>query len=96
MKGFLEGIVFRPQGKPMAYPYTMSAKLSQFPWRFLWHRSWTSRYFAYAVVFLVWPAYWQIDKVLTGPENKALWREKRKHDAEHHRKHLEKLWEVRT
>lgn len=92
----MEGFLFRPQGKPMPYPVTISAKISQFPYRHYWHEAWIIRYFTYALMFGVFPLYWQIDKKLTSPENKALWREKRKHDLEHHKKELEKLWEVRT
>lgn len=80
----------------MVYPYTTSAKMSQFPYRFLWHEAGLFRFWIYATVFLAVPIYWKIDKKLTGPENKALWKHKREHDLEHHRKELEKMWEVRT
>ena len=92
----MEGFLFRPQGGPMVYPYTMSARFSQFPWRYAWHEAWMVRYPIYAMVFVVFPLYWQIDKKLTSPENKKFWKEKRKHDFEHHRKEMEKIWEVRT
>lgn len=93
---FLEGFLFRPQGKPMVYPYTLSAKISQFPYRQAWHYSWLVRYFTYSVVFVVFPLYWQIDKKLTGEANKKFWKEKRRADAEHHRHEMEKIWEIRT
>lgn len=80
----------------MAFPYTMAAKLSQFPYRFLWNESSALRYVTYAAIFVVGPLYWKMDQFLTSPENKALWKEKRAHDREHHRKELEKMWEVRT
>lgn len=80
----------------MVYPYTMSAKISQFPWRYLWHESWQARYMVYATLFVVFPLAWKIDKKLTSPENKAYWREKRKHDYEHHYEECKKRWEVRT
>lgn len=96
MKGFLNGFLFRPQGKPMIFPYTTAAKWSQFPYRYVWHEAWVFRYWVYASVFFVIPLYWKLDKKLTSKENKALWREKRKKDAEHHRHELEKKWEVRT
>lgn len=96
MKGFLSGFLFRPQGKPMIFPYTVSAKVSQFPWAHHWHEAWVVRYLVGAMVFITFPLYWKIDQKLTSKENKALWREKRKKDAEHHRHHLEKQWEVRT
>lgn len=96
MKGFLEGFLFRPQGEPMVYPCTMSAKISQFPWKYAWREAWHFRYLVYAGAFLVVPLFWQIDKKLTSPENKAYWREKRKHDVEHHHAEMKKKWEVRT
>lgn len=80
----------------MVFPVTFGAKISQFPYRHYWHEVWIIRYVSYAAFFVMVPLYWQIDKKLTGPENKAFWREKRKHDAEHHRKEMEKIWEVRT
>ena len=95
MKGFLEGFLFRPQGEPMVYPYTAAAKVSQFPYRYVWREAWHLRYMVYACILIV-PIYWKIDKKLTSPENKAYWREKRKHDLEHHREELKKNWEVRT
>lgn len=96
MKGFLEGFLFRPQGEPMVYPYGFASKVSQFPYKFFWRESWHMRYMFYAAAFVVFPLYYQIDKKLTSPENKSLWREKRKHDREHHQAELEKKWEVRT
>lgn len=92
----MEGFLFRPQGKPMIFPYTVGSKISQFPWRLIWHEAWVARYFVYAAAFVVFPLYWKIDQKLTSKENKALWREKRKKDAEHHRHELEKQWEIRT
>lgn len=92
----LENWLFRPQGKPMAYPVTLAAKFSQFPYRFVWHEAWVVRYFFYAQTFITLPLYYRIDKVLTGPANTKLWAEKRKKDLEDHRHHMEKIWEVRT
>lgn len=96
MKGFLEGLVFRPQGGPMAYPYTLGAKISQFPYRQVWHECWHVRYLAGAYFFIVLPLYYTLDKQLTSPANKALWKAKRQHDREHRQHELEKMWEVRT
>lgn len=92
---FLEGWLFRPQGKPMDFPVTAAAKLSQYPYRFVWNEAWFARYFCYSSI-IMWAVYWQIDKKLTSKENKEFWAEKRKKDLEHHRHHLEKLWEVKT
>lgn len=96
MSKFLEGFLFRPQGKPMVYPYTLSAKISHMPWKFIWNESIIFRYYCYGMIFVVTPLIYKINKKLTSPDNKKFWKEKRKHDAEHHRQHIEKLWEVRT
>lgn len=95
MKG-LQGLLFRPQGQPMAFPYTFAAKVSQHPWRFAWHEAWIVRYLSYSYLFCVLPLGLWIDSKLTSPENKLLWKEKRKHDREHHAKEMAKLWEIRT
>ena len=80
----------------MIYPYTVSARISQFPWRYAWHEAWHIRYMTASIFLVVLPLYWQIDKKLTSPENKAYWREKRRKDVEEHWHHMEKKWEVRT
>lgn len=95
MKG-LEGLLFRPQGKPMAYPYTMAARFSQFPLRFAWNEAFVVRYFAYSYLLVVLPLGMWIDSKLTSPENKLLWKEKRKLDREHHEHEMAKVWEIRT
>lgn len=92
----LEGTLIRPQGKRMIFPYTIAGKISQFPYRYTWNEAWHVRYMSYAFLLVVAPLYWKISKKLTSPENKAYWREKRKHDREHHQKELEKKWEIRT
>lgn len=96
MAKFLEGWLFRPQGAKMAYPISLAGKISQFPLKFIWHEAWMVRYFVYVNIFAVLPLYYNIDKVLTGPENTKLWTEKRQKDKEDHHHHMEKLWEVRT
>lgn len=80
----------------MAHPYGVAAKFSQFPWVFAFHESMPFRYGAYSFLFLVVPLYFMIDTKLTSPENKKFWKEKRKHDDEHHRHEMEKKWEIRT
>ena len=92
----MEGILFRPQGEPMVYPYTMAARISQFPWRHFWNESWFVRYGAGVSVFILLPIYLKINKFVNSPENEAMWREKKKQEAHDHHKHMEKLWEVRT
>lgn len=92
---FLEGWLFRPQGQPMEFPYTYSAKLSQFPYKFYFRQSFMVRYFCYSFILMT-PLIYSIHKMANSPENTAFWREKRKHDDEHHKHEMEKLWEKRT
>lgn len=79
----------------MVWPYTLSAKLSQYPYKYVWREAWNARFLVYSIAFMI-PILLKVDKTLTGPENKAYWREKRKHDREHHLEELKKKWEVRT
>lgn len=96
MAKFLEGWLFRPQGKPMPYPVTMAAKHSQFPWRHYWHECSHYRY-SLAAIIIVAALYRKIDRdFILSDANHAFWREKRKRDHEHHKHMLEKEWEVRT
>ncbi|CAB0005523.1 unnamed protein product [Nesidiocoris tenuis] len=34
-----------PRGRQMLYPYTFTAKIAQFPYRFHWEKSWYFKYF---------------------------------------------------
>lgn len=40
----------KPVGRPMKYPYTFSAKIAQFPYKFYWKNSWLARYWIYGMV----------------------------------------------
>jgi len=80
----------------MVYPYTLAARISQYPYRHVWHESIHTRMLVYSALFFCLPVVYMINKRVTSPQNRAFWKEKRKHDAEHHRKELEKIWEVRT
>lgn len=91
-----EGFFTRPQGGPMVFPYTSAAKISQFPWRYFYNECFYVRYSLAVFGLVVLPVFWKIDKALLSPENKALWREKRKSDRAAHWHHMEKNWEVRT
>ncbi|KAG9510137.1 Zinc finger protein, partial [Fragariocoptes setiger] len=92
---FLEGFLFRKQGAPMVYPVTFGAKMSQFPYKYYWQESYLARYFVYGVILYL-PIETYIHNKANSPENTALWREKRKHDREHHAQEMAKKWEVRT
>lgn len=40
----------KPVGRPMKYPYTFTAKIVQFPWKFYFQNQWVFRYWAFAFV----------------------------------------------
>ncbi|XP_046750734.1 uncharacterized protein LOC124413957 [Diprion similis] len=70
--------------RPMKFPYTFTAQIAQFPYKFYWKYSWQFRFYAYAVVASL-PIFYQIHKLSNSPENKAAYAEmRRKEAAEHH------------
>ncbi|KAB0803562.1 hypothetical protein PPYR_00532 [Photinus pyralis] len=70
--------------RPMKYPYTFSAKVAQFPFKFYLNNSWLYRYYFIAVGVSI-PIFYKIQKLANSPANKAKWAEmKRKEAAEHH------------
>lgn len=40
-------------GRPMKYPYTLSAKLAQFPWKFYFGNQWIWKYYAVSLVVCI-------------------------------------------
>jgi len=47
--------------KEFVYPYTVTAKLRQFPWKWYWKNARAFRFTAYAFVAFI-PAIWKIDR----------------------------------
>lgn len=39
-----------PKGRPMKFPYTFSAKLAQFPYKYYFKNQWGFRYYIFAIV----------------------------------------------
>lgn len=37
-------------GRPMKFPYTFSAKMAQFPWKFYFGKQWVWKYFGLSVI----------------------------------------------
>lgn len=48
-------------GRPMKYPYTFSAKIAQFPYKFYWNNSWFYRYYVFGII-LTTPLIYKIHK----------------------------------
>nr|CAH7761797.1 unnamed protein product [Callosobruchus chinensis] len=70
--------------RPMKFPYTFSAKLAQFPWKYYFQNQWVFKYYAIAVVCTI-PIFKSISNLANSPENVAKWAEiRRKEAAEHH------------
>ncbi|XP_052827423.1 uncharacterized protein LOC106874881 isoform X1 [Octopus bimaculoides] len=65
----------------MRYPYTMSAKMMRFPWKYHWANARFLRYLTYAII-IASPLYIKIHKFANQPANWAKWngiRAKREH-----------------
>ncbi|KAJ3637760.1 hypothetical protein MTP99_001192 [Tenebrio molitor] len=70
--------------RPMKYPYTFTAKIAQFPFKFYIKNNWMWRYYPIAVVLCI-PVFNSISKLANSPENVAKWAEiRRKEAAGHH------------
>jgi len=68
----------------MKFPYTTTAQLGLFPYRFYWNNQWLFKYWLIACV-VTFPVFNAIDKLANSPENKKKWAEIRaKEAAEHH------------
>uniref|UniRef100_A0A0A9YDF9 Serine/threonine-protein kinase STE20 n=1 Tax=Lygus hesperus TaxID=30085 RepID=A0A0A9YDF9_LYGHE len=61
----------------MVYPYTLSAKLAQFPYRYYFDNCWYFRYTVFAVVASV-PLFMYFGAKRHSPSNVAEWKEKRR------------------
>ncbi|CAB0031228.1 unnamed protein product [Trichogramma brassicae] len=72
--------------RPMKYPYTMSAKMAQFPYKFYWKHSWGFKYWVIASILCV-PVFYKIQKLSYSPNNVKVWaeiRHKEFHGGDHH------------
>ncbi|XP_055325474.1 uncharacterized protein LOC129579418 [Sitodiplosis mosellana] len=73
-------------GRPMKYPYTFSAKIAQFPYKFYLKNSWLTRYWLIGIVASL-PLWYKIHKAVNSPGNVAVWKEKERKEAEEHAHH---------
>jgi len=70
----------------MKYPYTLSAKVAQFPYKFHWNNNWLFRYYFYGLAVSA-PFFYWINSIANSPEAKAKHREylaKQKAEHGHH------------
>ncbi|XP_074042198.1 uncharacterized protein [Leptinotarsa decemlineata] len=69
--------------RPMKFPYTFSAKLAQFPWKYHLKNQWLWKYYAISVVVCI-PIFKSISNLANSPANVAKWAEIRRREAEEH------------
>ncbi|XP_011630085.1 uncharacterized protein LOC105422424 [Pogonomyrmex barbatus] len=58
--------------RPMKYPYTLTAKLAQFPYKYYWNHSWMFKYTIIGALIAV-PIFYKIQKLSYSPENVQKW-----------------------
>ncbi|KAL5009219.1 hypothetical protein ScPMuIL_014800 [Solemya velum] len=61
-------------GQQMKYPYTLTAKVMQFPWKWHWQNARFVRYLAYGLVFS-FPLIYKFHSMANNAENKRKWAE---------------------
>ncbi|XP_057338791.1 uncharacterized protein LOC130676522 [Microplitis mediator] len=61
----------------MKYPYTWTAKLRFFPYKYHYKHAWLTKFWL-AGILLTIPVYWKIQRLSYAPENVAKWREIRR------------------
>ncbi|EFN82388.1 hypothetical protein EAI_01530 [Harpegnathos saltator] len=71
----------------MKYPYTLTAKLVQFPYKYYWKHSWLFRYMFYSI-FATLPIIYKIQKLSYSPANvekwEKIWKETFEGPSNHH------------
>lgn len=73
-----------PSDRRMRYPYTTTAQLRQFPYKYYFEKSWLFRYSFYAM-FVAMPIFWTLQRLSNSEENKKMWDERRRKEyAGHH------------
>ncbi|XP_014471112.1 PREDICTED: uncharacterized protein LOC106742556 [Dinoponera quadriceps] len=60
------------QYRPMKYPYTIVAKVAQFPYKYYWKHSWLFKYLIYSTVLSA-PIFYKIQKISYSPANVEKW-----------------------
>ncbi|XP_018326118.1 uncharacterized protein LOC108737651 [Agrilus planipennis] len=76
---------FKPE-RPMKFPYTFSAKIAQFPYKFYYDNNWMAKYYCYAVILCL-PVFYKLERVSKSPASRKHWAEiqaKEAHEAHGH------------
>ncbi|CAG9862629.1 unnamed protein product [Phyllotreta striolata] len=69
--------------RPMKYPYTLTAKVAQFPLLHYIKHNWVWRYYIGGLILSA-PVFWYITKITNSPENVARWAEIKRREKEEH------------
>lgn len=64
------------EGRRMIYPYTLSAKIAQFPFRYYYDNVWLFKYFIFGIV-ASFPLFFYLGRKSYSPENVAEWKKNR-------------------
>ncbi|XP_022694623.1 uncharacterized protein LOC111263624 [Varroa jacobsoni] len=70
----------------MVYPYTWTAKISQFPYKFHYDNIWFFRYFILGYLASVY-VYWRIQRLACSPASYKAWMARREKEAAEHAEH---------
>nr|CAH7721489.1 unnamed protein product [Callosobruchus chinensis] len=73
-----------PPPRPMKFPYTFSAKLAQFPYRYYYKNQWIYRYYVYGTICCI-PIFMYISSLANSKENKAKWKAIKQKEKEEYR-----------
>lgn len=76
--------------KKMLYPYTISAKIAQFPYKLYWNNSWVFKFSVIGAIISI-PFFYKMQKLSFSPQNVAKYEEIKKKDHAHHLEHLQHL-----
>lgn len=71
------------KGRAMVYPYTLSAKFAQFPYKFYFTNNWVWKYWAVGVLLSI-PVFAKIQALSYSPENVKKYEETKRLEREGH------------
>ncbi|KAK0182817.1 hypothetical protein PV327_000913 [Microctonus hyperodae] len=72
-----------PKDRMMKYPYTLTAKIIAFPYKYYYKFAWFPKFWLAGIALTI-PVFWKIGKMVNSPENVEQWRETRRKQLEEH------------
>lgn len=70
----------------MIYPYTMAAKIVQFPYKYYWENSWSFKHVIIAY-FVCLPVFYKLEKLSYAPSNVERFNKSKQKDLEEYYEH---------